>query len=883
MRIFKFYKRKVQGILVTWILLISIFTISLFSLVQPTGSLPPWWNLDWNFRKRITLSRTMAASTLEDFPILIDIIDDDLRDKARYDGYDIVFTDADGNKLNHEIEIYDCGSGHLVAWVKIPLLSNASDTELYMYYGNPDSENQQNPKAVWDSNFVMVQHLNEDSGTRYDSTTNQINGIVYGNICKGEGKIGKADAFNGVNSYLKIQEGFLPTSAITVELWLKPTNYSTTVWRKHINTGPTTTSGICGGQTSLSQDRWSLALSWDNKTKTFSSGGRSSNYEWIHLAITWNGTYAVAYYNGEKVRESAVTGTPDWAGRPLYLGSNYRGGECFEGLIDELRISNISRSQGWILTSYRNQKDPASLCAVGDEELSILATPILILNKSPPNEARDVYTNPTLSVYVFHIDKQKNMTIIFKEKTSKGWIELARFNNVSGICSLIPTTMKNLGTTYYWNVEATDGSYSVNKTFSFTTATKILQQKWVATNIPKGVSGVLIADVTGDGLEEIFHAGKGGVVCLNGTDGSIIWRVADDGVGFFAQPQMADLNKDGILEIIVPLESPAGLLVLHANNGSTYWRITGLGKETYSSPVTCDIDGDGYLEIFVASTDISKGLGGDGRITSLNYNGTILHQTFAWRPCGGGLSIADADGDGEFELYMGDRYMYMNKVDLGDNGYGKGVQSFWARNLTLRWSRPDIHCSSQIPMLADVNGDGVLDVVIGDLRGGVAVLNSTDGSTIKIFQGGLGVTPTHYQPSVYDVDGDGNLEFLMADPHDDPLDPVSEWPSDDIVIWDLVNWKVDARIYIGKCFYGPQLADVTGDGIMEIIACNYKGIFIIDKTYRVIDGIVGLNGVLNYAVAQDIDGDGYTEIVVSSQGGCIYAFDTPARRPNPRP
>ena len=30
--------------------------------------------------------------------------------------------------------------------------------------------------------------------------------------------------------------------------------------------------------------------------------------------------------------------------------------------------------------------------------------------------------------------------------------------------------------------------------------------------------------------------------------------------------------------------------------------------------------------------------------------------------------------------------------------------------------------------------------------------------------------PTHYQPCVYDIDGDGNLEMLMADPHDTTSD-----------------------------------------------------------------------------------------------------------------
>ena len=224
------------------------------------------------------------------------------------------------------------------------------------------------------------------------------------------------------------------------------------------------------------------------------------------------------------------------------------------------------------------------------------------------------------------------------------------------------------------------------------------------------------------------------------------------------------------------------------------------------------IDGNGYPTVFVGSEDVSKGLSGTGRVTALSYDGRILHQAFAWRPCSGGLSIADTNGDGEFELYMGERSMYLNNPEYGDNDYGKGVVSFWAKNLTLRWYRPELFSSSQIPMIADVNGDGILDIIIGDLDGGLAVLNATDGGTMQMTRGIPQIAPTHYQPAIYDIDGDGNLEMLMADPHDTT--------SDDLVIWDLVKWQVDARIYIGKNFYGPQIADVTGDGIMEIIACN---------------------------------------------------------------
>jgi hypothetical protein len=93
-------------------------------------------------------------------------------------------------------------------------------------------------------------------------------------------------------------------------------------------------------------------------------------------------------------------------------------------------------------------------------------------------------------------------------------------------------------------------------------------------------------------------------------------------------------------------------------NGSKYWQKTGLGASLYSSPVTAEIDGSGYQTIFVASSDVYQGLNGSGRVTPLSYDGQTLRQTFAWRTCGGGLSIADTDGDGQFENYLCARLLY---------------------------------------------------------------------------------------------------------------------------------------------------------------------------------------------------------------------------------
>ena len=129
-----------------------------------------WWNTGWLYRKEIIINHTKVAADLSNFPVLIHVTDDDIKNNAQPDGDDIVFTDCYGNQLNHEIEYYHSTSGELVAWVNVTSLSSTENTMLYMYYRNPSCSNQENSEDVWDSHYVMVQHLNETSGVHFDST-----------------------------------------------------------------------------------------------------------------------------------------------------------------------------------------------------------------------------------------------------------------------------------------------------------------------------------------------------------------------------------------------------------------------------------------------------------------------------------------------------------------------------------------------------------------------------------------------------------------------------------------------------------------------------------------------------------------------------------------
>ena len=40
----------------------------------------------------------------------------------------------------------------------------------------------------------------------------------------------------------------------------------------------------------------------------------------------------------------------------------------WDGILDELRVSNIPRSPTWISTEYNNQNDPSSFMSIGPEE-----------------------------------------------------------------------------------------------------------------------------------------------------------------------------------------------------------------------------------------------------------------------------------------------------------------------------------------------------------------------------------------------------------------------------------------------------------------------------------------------------------------------------------
>jgi uncharacterized repeat protein (TIGR02543 family) len=383
--------------------------------------------------------------------------------------------------------------------------------------------------------------------------------------------------------------------------------------------------------------------------------------------------------------------------------------------------------------------------------------------------------------------------------------------------------------------------------------------------------GPLAADLNNDGLMEIVITGMNGVAALNPLDGSVIWSLPSTFGGPHVPLEIVDLNKDNLPEILLGPEYNAsywGLVALHGNNGSIYWyNPQAAGKGHYIA--VADINADGYPEIFSATP---------GKVTALTYDGRIFASTYTYYTCSGGMTIGDTDFDGVFEVYLGERSESYPTYPSG----GRGLRAFWADNLTERWCKPEILCSSQAPVLADVDKDGDLEIIILHQRGGIGVFN-TDGS-VNTYMGkyrynlNLGLK-CHSNAPVADVDDDGNLEII-------PCGSASgDW--DTPRIWDLVKWKLDATLPF-KSREPPGVVDIDGDRKLEIVVPTEENVTILkynstSKTYDVIYTIP-LAGAHPFFIAQDIDGDGYLELVFNQYNSWVYAYDvnTPAPKPLPR-
>jgi len=363
-----------------------------------------WYGLGWKFRLEIAIDTNKVVGTLSSFPVLVARTNapSGLWANAQPEGVDILFTLSDGTtKLSHEIESYDPASSQLWAWVKLPTLSSASasDTNLYMYYGG-GSTDQQDVTNVWDANYVGVWHLKENptnvAPQIKDSTSHTNHGTCQASMTNDDQVAGQ------VNGSLNFKGGAggdqvdcphdasfdFGTGDFTIEAWARnpvAEYYTPCIISKKTGVGAATVGWL------LKLYGWAA---WDVYTKVsdgsfefaMRSGSVFNNSNWHHVTFVIDRDSEAntkVWIDGEDdttVTTDPITNLTAAIDNNIVfrLADAGAGGRDFEGRLDEVRVSNMARTVGWIKTSYNNQSEPAGFVAFGSVEEAPRGTIVLV-------------------------------------------------------------------------------------------------------------------------------------------------------------------------------------------------------------------------------------------------------------------------------------------------------------------------------------------------------------------------------------------------------------------------------------------------------------------------------------------------------------------------
>jgi hypothetical protein len=85
-------------------------------------------------------------------------------------------------------------------------------------------------------------------------------------------------------------------------------------------------------------------------------GITSAASQWVHIAMTWDGTVVKTYVNGAlRITSPGQNGIKMLAtlNSPLSIGCNPHNMYCFNGLFDEFRLWNVTRSEADIAATYK--------------------------------------------------------------------------------------------------------------------------------------------------------------------------------------------------------------------------------------------------------------------------------------------------------------------------------------------------------------------------------------------------------------------------------------------------------------------------------------------------------------------------------------------------
>jgi hypothetical protein len=245
----------------------------------------------------------------------------------------------------------------------------------------------------------------------------------------------------------------------------------------------------------------------------------------------------------------------------------------------------------------------------------------------------------------------------------------------------------------------------------------------------------------------------------DGLDQNIFDDVTDTNLpigilgGLSMDAEVADLDGDGDLDIVIANEFGSNILLLNDGSGSFSDASDLLPSASHDSEDIgiADFDTDGDLDIIVVSED--------DQINELYFNtGTEFIDEGDRIPVTGisnSVAVIDVDNDGDLDVLVGNNGQNVVLINDGTGTF------FDETDLRL----PDIIDTTQDIELGDVDGDGDLDLLVGNEIGNRLLINDGTGSFTDESGGRIPyrVSAEETREADFgDIDGDGDLDIVFA-------------------------------------------------------------------------------------------------------------------------
>ncbi|MEM2971392.1 MAG: PQQ-binding-like beta-propeller repeat protein [Candidatus Bathyarchaeia archaeon] len=404
--------------------------------------------------------------------------------------------------------------------------------------------------------------------------------------------------------------------------------------------------------------------------------------------------------------------------------------------------------------------------------------------------------------------------------------------------------------------------------------------------------------------------------------------------GYFgSSPAIGDIRGDVAgLEIIVGSDecinwypelgrSAYGIWRILNASGSCIWAKDTEADASKSSPALADINKDGYLEIVGGTSGINvEAIDRYGNFVWTFPSPPMAGAYFLWHsspaaadidPSISGLEIVVGDSYGNVWAFDGENFDYVNEgITVTDPWIYGGTEGI---DWDVLWKFQTDGPVLASPVLGDIDNDELIEVVIGSEDGKVYVLNGRTGDLKWSYQIGSAV---YSSAALANLDGDSAFEVIIGslDGYLYCLDGATgslQWmfrtsapvySSPVVYVSTIYVGSLDGRIYALDANGNLQWAYDTGKPIYSSLAIANRGVNvgIYIGSGSLYNSSVGsgalylldaLNGSLIdlYETASitvspsvaDIDGDGRLEIIFYDWTATLYALEDKSSKVTP--